>query len=125
MQNKIIADNTDCVASRRLDLLNGMQSRLGALTDKLAATESDLVVAEGDLKKETCRREQLERLQVIGKEIKRERTLGRRGGRARWPVHVVLLICELLTVGIPPSAIPGTLQVTHTVFWGCELRELP
>ena len=118
MQNKIIADNADSVAARRLDLLNGMQSRLGALTDELADTESNLVV-------ETCRREQLERLQVIGKEIKRERTLGRRGGRARWPVHVVLLICELLTVGIPPSAISGTLQVTHRAFKGCELRELP
>jgi len=38
---------------------------------------------------------------------------------------VVLLICELLTVGTPPSAIRGTLQITHNAFRGRELKELP
>jgi len=64
-------------------------------------------------------------MQTIAKEIKREKTIGRRGSAGRWPVHVVLLICELLTVGNPPSAIPPTMQVTHAAFRGCELKELP
>jgi hypothetical protein len=113
------------VAAKRLDLLKSMKFQLSALTEELAETEFDLDSAQSKLKEETLRREQLERLQAIRKEIKRERPLGRRGGGARWPVHIVLLICELLTVGNPPSAIPGTLQIAHDTFRGCELKELP
>ena len=123
--DKRAAENADGLAAQRLDLLTDMKSRLKALNEELADTEYDLVSTEGKLKEELKMREKLERIQAIAKEIKRERPIGRRGGAGRWPVHVVLLICELLTVGNPPSAIPATMQVTHTAFRGCELKELP
>jgi len=95
------------------------------LTEELADAEHNLDSVEGKLKEEALRREQLERMLAIRKEIRREKPLGRHGGGARWPIHVVLLICELLTIGNPPSAIPGTLQITHNTFSGCKLKELP
>jgi len=124
-KEKMAAQMANGVAAERMKLLDAMKANLGALTEELATAEHNLATADGKLKAESQLRENLERLQTIRKEIKRERPLGRRGGGARWPVHVVLLICELLTVGNPPSAIPGTLQITHDTFRGCELKELP
>ena len=124
-KEKTAAQMAEGVAVERMKLLDAMKANLSAMTEELASAEHNLTTAEGRLKAETQRRENTERLQTIRKEIKRERTLGRRGGGARWPVHVVLLICELLTVGNPPSAIPGTIQITHDAFRGCELKELP
>jgi len=123
--DKKAAENADGLAAKRLELLNDMKTRLKVLNEELAETENNLTSAEGKLEEESKLREQLERMQTIAKEIKLEKTIGRRGGAGRWPVHVVLLICELLAIGNPPSAIPPTMQVTHAAFRGCELKELP
>ena len=102
-----------------------MKSSVRALNDELASTETKLTSAEDKLAEESRLRENLERLQQIRTQIKRERVVGRRGGAARWPVKIVILICELLTIGNPPSAIPGTIQATSAAFAGCEATELP
>jgi hypothetical protein len=47
----------------------------------------------------------LEHRQTIQLQIKKERPIGRRGGRSRWPVHVVMLICKFLVNGTPPSVV--------------------
>ncbi|KAL7546176.1 hypothetical protein ACHAWF_015185 [Thalassiosira exigua] len=84
------------LASNRLALLRELKLKLDETQD--------------DLADESHRREALERLATIQKQIKRERQVGRRGGSSRWPVHVVLLICEMLVNGTPPSATQRNLQ---------------
>ena len=51
--------------------------------------------------------------------------IGRKGGASRWPVHIVLLICEMLVNGTPPTAVPANLQSTQAAFVGIEAKELP
>ena len=43
----------------------------------------------------------------------------------RWPVVIVLLICELLVNGTPPSAVPKNRQTTSAYVTGAETTELP
>jgi hypothetical protein len=87
--------------------------------------KATLANAMDNLADESNQRAALERMQTIGIQIKKERAIGRHGGASRWPVHIVLLICELLVNGTPPSAIPANLQSTSAVLRGCEAEELP
>ena len=57
-------------------------------------------------------------------EIKKERPIWRRGGGKRWPVHIVLLICEMLVNGTHPSAVPANIQTSCASFTGAEADEL-
>ena len=99
------------VADRRLDLLKNMKDRLDEVM-------SDLV-------EESKLRAALERMRTIQLEIKKERPVGRRGGAKRWPVHIVLLICEMLVNGTNPSAVPANIQTSCAAFTGVEAKELP
>ena len=101
----------DSVASKRLSMLKELKCSLNNTKDMLAD--------------ESHQREALERMQTIKLEIKNERAVGRRGGSGKWPVHIVLLICELLVNGTPPSAVPATIQTTSAAFTGAEANELP
>ena len=99
------------LADRRLDLLKNMKDRL----DKVMS----------DLVEESQLRAALERMRTIQLEIKKERPVGRRGGAKRWPVHIVLLICEMLVNGTNPSAVPANIQTSCAAFTGVEAKELP
>ena len=101
----------ETVASKRFDLLKDLKQQLRNTKD--------------DLANESHQRASLEKLQQIQVQIKRERPVGRKGGAARWPVHIVLLICELLVDGVPPLAVPATLQTTSSALLGVEAEELP
>ena len=59
-----------------------------------------------ELAQETKARHSLESLSTIRLAIKKEQSIGRRGGSGRWPVHIVLLIRSPST---PPSAVPANL----------------
>jgi len=101
----------ETVASKRLSILRDLKCSLREAKDMLAD--------------ESHQREALERMQTIKFEIKRQRSVGRRGGSGKWPVHIVLLICELLVNGTPPSAVPANIQTTSAAFTGAEASELP
>ena len=101
----------DTIAQKRLDLLNDLKLRFNNVKDMLID--------------ETKEREALSRLQHIKLEIKKEKNIGRRGEASRWPVHIVLLICEMLVNGTPPTAVPANLQSTQAAFVGIEAKELP
>ena len=58
-------------------------------------------------------------------EIKKERVLGRRGGSKSWPLHVIMLVCELLCDGVPPARVRATIQTTNAYFTGDKATELP
>ena len=99
------------VAEKRLALLKELKVKVGELKDELA--------------EESKARDSLERMSTIRLAIKRERAIGRWGGSGRWPVHIVLLICEYLVNGTPPSAVPANLQSASAAFTGAEAKELP
>ena len=63
-------------------------------------------------------------MQTIKVEIKRQRSVGQRGGSGKWPVHIVLLICELLVNGTPPSDVHVTIHTTSAAFTGAKASEL-
>ena len=57
--------------------------------------------------------------------VHKERKVGRRGGGSTWPVWIVQLICEMLTNGAPPSAIPGLIEIILETFTGEKVNNLP
>ena len=56
--------------------------------------------------------------------LKREFTLGRRGG-ASWPLWVTEVSCELLVNGSPPSAIPSTIGTLFATLYNEEPKTIP
>ena len=99
------------VAVKRLDLLKSLKTSLNATKDE-PADESHAHAT-------------LERMRTILIEIKKERPVGRPGGPKRWPVHIVLLICEMLVNGTHPKTVPANIQSLCALFTGVEATELP
>ena len=64
-------------------------------------------------------------MRTIQLDINRERQVGRRGGSGKWKVCIVLLICELLVNGTPPSAVPANIQKFSAALNGTAACELP
>ena len=69
--------------------------------------------------------ETLQIMNTIYLQIKRERIIGRRGGSIRWPVHTVMIICDLLVNRNPPSDIPDNTQTMSATLNGSEVNEIP
>jgi hypothetical protein len=92
---------------------------------KLIQLKHDLGDAHDSLVDESKQHAALEEMGNVRLEIKRERLCGRQGGAGKWSVGVVLLICELLVNGTPPSAVPAILQSTSAHIIGSEVEELP
>ena len=101
----------ESIASNRLIMLRDLKFRFNEAKDQLAD--------------ESYQREALECMNTIKLEIKKERVIGRRGGGSKWPVHIVLLICELLVNSTPPSAVPANIQTMSAAMTGAEAEELP
>ena len=80
--------------------------------------------AKDDLADESYCSETLAIIHTIETQIKKEHKVGRRGGSRTWPVHIVLLICELLVSGTPPSAVPLVIQTTQYTMSGDNKAEV-
>ena len=104
-------DKVTSIACTRLALLKDIKLRLAETTDMLLD--------------ECKQREALERMCTIQLEIKSERLVGRRGGSGKWPVRIVLFICELLVNVTPPSDVPANIQTASAAFTGTAACELP
>ena len=72
----------DSAAERRLHLLTALKVKLAEAQDNLAD--------------KSHQRAGLKKMQQLQLEIKRERPVGRQGGSSKWPVHIVLLICDII-----------------------------
>ena len=59
------------------------------------------------------------------KEWADEASKAKRGGRKRWPVWVVQMICELLVNGTTPTAVPGNIQIIYETLYGEKTDDLP
>ena len=67
----------------------------------------------------------MEKIQKLQLEIKCERPVGRQGGSSKWPVHIVLLICELLVNGTTPYSVAANIQTLSATMTGREVNEFP
>ena len=63
--------------------------------------------------------------QSFPRELKRKRAFGKQGGASQWESWVVLLVCELLIIGIPPTAIPSSIYTLYEKLTGVDLTEVP
>ena len=67
----------------------------------------------------------LEKMGIIFRGIKKERLIGRCGGQSHWPLHICMLVCELLCNIVPPACVREKLQTTLTYFTGSVVTKLP
>ena len=77
-----------------------------------------------DLADKSHLRENLEKMGIIRWEIKKERLIGRCGGQSHWPLHICMLVFELMCNGVPPACVPETLQTMSAYFTGSVVIEL-
>ena len=82
---------------------------------KLKELKTHVKEVKDDLADESHLHENLERMGIIIREIKKERLIGRCGGQSHWPLHICMLVCELLCNGVPPACVRETLQTTLAV----------
>ena len=52
--------------------------------------------------------------------LKRKRAVGKHGGASQWEILVVLLVCELLIIDIPPTAIPSSICTLYETLTSVE-----
>ena len=102
---------SDSVSKNRLRLLTDIKVKLAEARDNLAD--------------ESHKRVGLEKMQKIQLYIKRGRTVGRHGGSSKRPVHIVLLICELLVNDMPLSDVAANIQTISATMTGSEAKEFP
>ena len=77
------------ISEKKLRLLTDIRVKIDEARDNLAD--------------EYHHRVRLEKMQKIQLDIKRERTVGRQDDSFKWPIDIVLLICDLLVNGTPLS----------------------
>ena len=87
---------SDSVIERRLSLINDIKVKISE--------------ARYNLTDDSHQRVGFERMQKIQWDIKCERTVGRNGGSFKWPVHILLFICELPINGTSPSSVAANIQ---------------
>ena len=57
--------------------------------------------------------------------MKRKRAVKKKGGSSQWESRVVLLICKLLIIDIPPRAIPRSIYTLYETLTGVDPTEVP
>ena len=63
--------------------------------------------------------------QSLSKDLKRKRAVGKQGGSSQWESWLVLLVCELLIIGITPTAIPSSIYTLYEMLTDVEPTEVP
>ena len=72
---------------------------------KLKELKTQVKEVKDDLADESHLRENLEKMGIILREIKKDRLIGRCGGQSHWQLHICMLVCELLCNGVPPACV--------------------
>ena len=92
---------------------------------KLKELKTQVKEVKDDLVDESHLRENLEKMGIIRQEIKKERLIGRCGWQSHWPLHICMLVCELLCNGVPPACVREILQTRLAYFTRSVVTELP
>ena len=61
----------------------------------------------------------------FSRDLKRKRSVGKQGCASKWEIWVVLIICELLSIGIPPSDIPSSIYTLYETLTGVDPTDVP
>ena len=78
-----------------------------------------------DLADKSHIRENLKKMGIILQKINKEHLIDLCSGQSHWPLHICMLVCELLCNGVPPACVRETLQTTSAYFTGSVVTELP
>ena len=92
---------------------------------KLKELKTQMKEVKYDLADESHLRENLEKMGIFRQEIKKGRLIGRCGGQSHWPLHICMLVCELLCNGVPPDCVREKLKTTSEYFTGSVVTKLP
>ena len=58
--------------------------------------------------------------QSFSRDLRRKRAVGKQGGASQWESWMVLLVCELLIISIPPKAIPISIYTLYEILTGVD-----
>jgi hypothetical protein len=114
-------DKSKVAANRRLVQLRHEKEQKNELKDELTRVLRTLEAQEAQLNEY---KSMVETLKSSKRNLSRESTAGRRGGK-RWPLWVTEVCCELLVNGSPPSAIPSSIGTLFESLYGEEPRKIP
>ena len=76
---------------------------------KLKELKTQVKEVKDDLADKSHLRENLEKMGIILWEIKKERLIGSCGWKSHWPLHICMLVYELLCNGVSPTCVRETL----------------
>ena len=116
---KKASDRVKRKAAARLKNWHAERNARREAEDELAKQADILTEAEKVLESyRNAAESSAETKRQMKKEWLDETAKAKKGGRQRWPVWVVQLICELLVNGTPPTAIPGNIRIMYETLYG-------
>ena len=112
--NKMVEEVSDAKRMTKTSMREARDdTKLAAnLLTKLKEIKTQVKEVKYYLADESHLRENLEKMGIICREIKKERLIGRCGGKSHWPLNICMIVCELLCNGVPPACVRETLQTT-------------
>ena len=110
------------LADKRLKRTRSLKKENKQLTEDLIELEKRQVAQDEVLEKYT---QLLQGHLSKEKQMKKYRNRGQKGGAAVWEDWVVLLIIELLVLGVPVKAIPGSIMTVYSTLYGKAPDEVP
>ena len=95
--NKMAEEVSDANSVTRMAIRKSRDdTKLAAnLLTKLKELKTQVKGVKYDIADESHLCENLEKMGIIRREIKKERLIGRCGGQSHWPLHVCMLVYEL------------------------------
>jgi len=101
------------LAAKRLALSIDLKQEKQQLTEEVLDLEKQNAAQDAVIKKYIQQQKQTKE-----KVLKKYRKSGTRGGAHVWEDWVVLLVVELLVLGVPPKAVPGSITTVYTTLYG-------
>ena len=123
---KTMSHTYKVLAALRLDKWHSERNARREAEDELARESKAVLVAEEIVDSYKALAEtNAENKRRMKKEWADEASKAKRGGRKRWPVWVVQLICELVVNGTAPTAVPANIQIMYETLYGEKTDDLP
>ena len=110
------------LAAKRLQRSRSLKDENKELTDKLIELEKRQAAQDAVLERYT---QLLQGHLSKEKQMKKYRKSGQKGGASVWEDWVVLMVIELLVLGVPVKAIPGSIMTVYSTLYGKAPDEVP
>ena len=114
------------LAAKRLEKWHNEQNARRDVQDQLVSQSRAMVAATRIIEEyRAVLQSSQDTRRIMQKEWADEAAKSKRGGRKRWSVWVVQLICELLVNGTPPTAVRGNIKIMYEMLYGEKTDDLP